>query len=72
MLSELFRRSGLCDNPIWLPMTRRDIGDYLGLTTETASRMFTQLERFGAITKLSDARIDLTNRPMLQEIAEGG
>ena len=71
-LSERFRKNGLCDNPIWLPMTRRDIGDYLGLTTETASRMFTQLERCGAITRLSDAKIDLTNRAMLQDIAEGG
>ena len=71
MISEHFRRNGQSANPIWLPMTRRDIGDYLGLTTETASRMFTQLERRGAISKLPGARVDLTNRQMLQEIAEG-
>ena len=71
MISEHLRRNGQSDNPIWLPMSRRDIGDYLGLTLETASRMFTQLERRGAITKLPGARVDLTNRQMLQEIAEG-
>jgi CRP/FNR family transcriptional regulator len=32
-----------------LPMTRTDIGDYLGLTTETVSRTFTQLRTEGII-----------------------
>ena len=71
MISEHLRRNGLSDNPIWLPMTRQDIGDYLGLTTETASRMFAHLERRGAISKLPDARVDLTNLQMLREIAVG-
>ena len=71
MISEHLRRNGLSDNPVWLPMTRRDIGDYLGITTETTSRIFTQLQRLGAISKLPDARVDLANREMLQEISEG-
>jgi len=71
MISEHHRRNGQSDNPVWLPMTRRDIGDYLGLTIETTSRMFTELQRLGAISKLPDARVDLQNRQMLQEIAEG-
>ena len=71
MISEHLRRNGLSDNPIWLPMTRQDIGDYLGLTTETASRVFAHLERRGAISKLPDARVDLTNLQMLREIAVG-
>lgn len=32
-----------------LPMTRGDIGDYLGLNTETVSRQFSQLKKSGAI-----------------------
>ncbi|MES1149522.1 MAG: helix-turn-helix domain-containing protein [Bradyrhizobium guangdongense] len=38
-----------------LPMCRRDIADYLGLTLETVSRMFAELKDLGAI-KLDGAR----------------
>jgi CRP/FNR family nitrogen fixation transcriptional regulator len=37
------------DDLIALPMSRRDIGDYLGLTIETVSRTLSDLERRGAI-----------------------
>lgn len=70
MTSERVCRNGQPDNPIWLPMTREDIGDYLGLSTETTSRMFTWLERRGVISKLPDAWVDLVNRQKLQEISE--
>jgi CRP/FNR family nitrogen fixation transcriptional regulator len=40
---------------IVLEMTRRDIGDYLGITIETVSRSLAQLER-AAVIELSSAR----------------
>ena len=43
-------------NEIDLPMSRRNIADYLGLTIETVSRVVTQLESSGAIA-LDLARI---------------
>jgi len=35
---------------IELPMCRQDIGDFLGLTIETVSRMMSELERRGMIS----------------------
>jgi CRP-like cAMP-binding protein len=39
------------DGRISLPMTRTDIGDFLGLTMETVSRTFSQLKNDGIITQ---------------------
>ncbi|PWR24081.1 Crp/Fnr family transcriptional regulator [Zavarzinia compransoris] len=43
-------RRGQPANPVGLPMTRGDIADYLGLTTETVSRSLTQLKGEGLIS----------------------
>ena len=37
-----------------LPMTRQDIGDFLGLTVETVSRMMTRLAREKALLIVPD------------------
>jgi len=50
-----------------LPMSRRDIGDYLGLTIETVSRLMTQLEVDGALLRCSGRRLDL-HRPRLDRL----
>jgi CRP-like cAMP-binding protein len=42
-----------------LPMPRRDIADYLGLTIETVSRTFSQLEGEGALQRSSGRQISL-------------
>jgi CRP/FNR family transcriptional regulator, anaerobic regulatory protein len=71
MISGRARRTGQPDNPTWIPMTREDMGDYLGLTTETTSRTITRLEALGAIRRLRDMKIELVDREVLQEIADG-
>jgi CRP/FNR family transcriptional regulator len=52
VLLKLVERIGQRDNGGWnleLPMTREDLADYTGLTTETVSRTFTQLRNQGVI-----------------------
>ncbi|HVV41431.1 MAG TPA: helix-turn-helix domain-containing protein [Nitrobacter sp.] len=48
-----------------LPMCRRDIGDYLGLTLETVSRALSQLSDEGVLTFSSARQIVLRNRQQL-------
>lgn len=48
-LSARFARRGLSPTRFTLPMTRAEIGSYLGLTTETVSRLFTRYRRLGLI-----------------------
>jgi CRP/FNR family nitrogen fixation transcriptional regulator len=48
-----------------LPMTRLDIADYLGLTLETVSRMFAELNDLGIIRLLSARRVELVDAEAL-------
>ncbi len=52
-----------------LPMTRRDIADYLGLTIETVSRTVSQLEHVGALRR-SGGRTVTLHRAHLQRTVE--
>lgn len=54
-------------NTIELPMTRRDIGEYLGLTLETVSRTFAYLEATAAI-EVHSRQIVLRNRSALRRL----
>jgi CRP-like cAMP-binding protein len=51
-----------------LPMSRQDIADYLGLTIETVSRTFTELENSAAIELPSSRRVVLRNRAALGQL----
>ena len=51
-----------------LPMPRRDIADYLGVTVETISRTLGQLETAGWIESISPRRIQLKNRAALTRL----
>lgn len=48
-----------------LPMCRRDIGDYLGLTLETVSRIISQLHGKGVLGLSNARQIVLRNRQLL-------
>lgn len=65
-LAEIERSSGGSESFV-LPMTRRDIADYLGLTIETVSRVLTQLEAEGALIRVGARRIRLRHT-VLREI----
>ena len=51
-----------------LPMCRRDIGDYLGLTLETVSRVLSQLSDQGILAFSSARQIMLRNRQRLTDM----
>lgn len=56
------------DDAVDLPMSRSDIADHLGLTIETVSRSFTQLERQGVIGLPTSRRVMLSNRNALNRL----
>jgi CRP/FNR family transcriptional regulator len=71
MLSQRAVRRGFKENPVTVPMSRADIADYLGLTTETVSRTFTQLKTERVITLLEGGKVRLNDMDALHDLAEG-
>lgn len=58
-LSDCFAAMGYSPRRFTLPMTRRDIGNYLSITLETVSRAFSNLSHLGMIEVLNrDITID--------------
>lgn len=70
-LSRRNKRNGEDENSITLPMTRADIGDFLGLTIETVSRTLTKFRMSGLIDLPQSARVHLVNRVELERVAAG-
>jgi CRP/FNR family transcriptional regulator len=62
-------RRGALSNLVPLPMSRRDIADFLGLTIETVSRVVTKLEREKVlhVTPEGLQLMGSTERPLLFE-----
>jgi CRP/FNR family transcriptional regulator len=59
------------DSALALPMSRADIGDYLGLTIETVSRTFSQLRRQGVIRLADVSHAEILDRGRLESLAQG-
>ena len=53
-----------------VPMSRSDIADYLGLTTETVSRTFSKLKQQGVIECCEQGYIKVLHLDRLMELAE--
>jgi CRP-like cAMP-binding protein len=58
------------DARIALPMTRTDIGDYLGLTMETVSRAFSQLKSGGVIQQKGAHEVTISDRSALEDLTD--
>lgn len=67
-LSSRYTRRGLSANRFRLPMSRNDIGNYLGLAVETVSRIFTRMQQSGVLT-VDGKEIEVTNRQTLCDMA---
>ncbi len=59
------------DGLVRLPMTRAEIADYLGLTIETVSRVFSRLKTTGVIRLVSLHELRIENPDRLAVLAEG-
>ncbi len=54
-----------------LPMSRSDIADFLGLTTETVSRCFTALRKANIIRLIGANRVEVLDPTALEQRADG-
>jgi CRP/FNR family transcriptional regulator len=64
-------RNGQDAGDFELPMTRADIGDFLGLTIETVSRTFTKLKVMGLIELPQASRVKVIDRDHLESLTSG-
>lgn len=69
LLSSRAVQRGQKANPINVPMSRNDMADHLGLTTETVSRVVTSLRRQGAIALPVPGKIEIVDRSALEEMS---
>ena len=69
-LSSRYHSRGLSANEFNLPMSRQDIGNYLGLAIETVSRLFANFQKNQLLT-VNRRQIILTDMRRLRAMVEG-
>jgi CRP/FNR family transcriptional regulator len=69
-MSSRYHSRGLSATEFNLPMSRQDIGNYLGLAIETVSRLFANFQKNQLLT-VSRRQIVLTDLPRLHAMVEG-
>ena len=69
-MSARYHSRGLSESEFNLPMSRQDIGNYLGLAIETVSRLFAGFQKNQLLT-VSRRQIVLTDMPRLRAMVEG-
>ena len=71
MLFDRTKRNSRLSDRMVVPMTRADIADYLGLTTETVSRCFTRLKDRGMIELCAGGKVRIPDLEGLRLLASG-
>jgi CRP/FNR family transcriptional regulator len=69
-LSSRFRQRGLSATEFNLPMSRQDIGNYLGLAIETVSRLFAHFQEQGVL-RVNRKQITILELDRLKAMVEG-
>lgn len=69
-LSERYKRRRLSDHRFRLPMSRSDIGNYLGLAVETVSRIFTRFQN-QQVLAVEGKEVCILDREQLCRISAG-
>ncbi len=72
LLSSRAGRRRARQDELFLPMSRNDIGDHLGLTTESVSRCFTRLRKQGIISLDAAHTIRILDRDRLLVLSGSG
>ncbi|WP_158969331.1 fumarate/nitrate reduction transcriptional regulator Fnr [Paraglaciecola sp. L3A3] len=63
-------RRGLSGSTFILPMSRKDLGNYLGLTIETVSRIFSRLQK-NELIAVEQKEVSILDIAALQKLAKG-
>lgn len=69
-LSSRYFARGYSANRFLLRMTREDIGNYLGLTIESVSRLISKLRKDGLL-KVNNRELEVVDLPALKRLAAG-